>query len=131
MESVGKHIEHIKEIVAMQQSYAKVSGVYENLSVTELVEDALRMNTAAFGPASHRFDARNLIPTFRRYAWTGTRFCRFFINLLRNAKHAMDSEQRMQKSDGHSRKDDISRTSNNHYCRQWRGNCPGKYKPDF
>ena len=31
MDSVGQHIEHIKEIVAMQQSYAKVSGVYENL----------------------------------------------------------------------------------------------------
>ena len=29
MNSVGQHIEHIKEIVAMQQSYAKVSGVYE------------------------------------------------------------------------------------------------------
>jgi PAS domain S-box-containing protein len=48
MDSVGQHIEHIKEIVAMQQTYAKVSGVYENLSVTGLVEDALRMNAAAF-----------------------------------------------------------------------------------
>src|SRR5690606_18616790 len=48
MSSVGQHIEHIKEIVAMQQSYAKVSGVFENLSAAELVEDALRMNVAAF-----------------------------------------------------------------------------------
>ncbi len=30
MESVGQHIEHIKEIVAMQQSYAKVSGRLTN-----------------------------------------------------------------------------------------------------
>jgi hypothetical protein len=29
MESVGEHIEHIKEIVAMQQNYAKVLGVVE------------------------------------------------------------------------------------------------------
>ena len=29
---VQKHIEHIKEIVAMQQSFAKVSGVKEILS---------------------------------------------------------------------------------------------------
>jgi len=33
MDAVGQHIEHIKEIVAMQQSYAKVSGVYEILSI--------------------------------------------------------------------------------------------------
>ena len=31
----------------MQQSYAKVSGVVENVPPTELVEDALRMNAAA------------------------------------------------------------------------------------
>jgi len=37
MDSLGKHVEHIKEIVAMQQSYAKVSGVYETLSVAGLV----------------------------------------------------------------------------------------------
>ena len=30
----------------MQQSYAKVSGVTEKIKVTELVEDALRMNSA-------------------------------------------------------------------------------------
>src|SRR5205823_7706462 len=48
MKSVGQHIEHIKEIVAMQQSYAKVSGVFETLAVAGLVDDALRMNAAAF-----------------------------------------------------------------------------------
>jgi len=37
--TVGEHIEHIKEIVAMQQSYAKVSGVYENLLPAELVDN--------------------------------------------------------------------------------------------
>src|SRR5690606_36383128 len=30
-----KNIEHIKEIVAMQQSYAKVSGICETVSLTE------------------------------------------------------------------------------------------------
>ncbi len=48
MKSVGDNIEHIKEIVAMQQSYAKVSGLFENLAVCDLVEDALRLNIGAF-----------------------------------------------------------------------------------
>ncbi|HZQ48514.1 MAG TPA: PAS domain S-box protein, partial [Verrucomicrobiae bacterium] len=44
---LNKNIEHIKEIVAMQQSYAKVSGVLESLPAADLVEDALRMNAGA------------------------------------------------------------------------------------
>ena len=32
----------------MQQSYAKVSGAFENLMASELIEDALRINIAAF-----------------------------------------------------------------------------------
>ncbi len=42
------NIEHIKEIVAMQQSYAKRGGVTETVDVRELVEDSLRMNEGAF-----------------------------------------------------------------------------------
>ncbi len=44
LESLHKNIEHINEIVAMQQNYAKISGVTETVDVSELVEDALRMN---------------------------------------------------------------------------------------
>ena len=32
-DQLASNIEHIKEIVAMQQNYAKVSGVYRDLSV--------------------------------------------------------------------------------------------------
>jgi two-component system, LuxR family, sensor kinase FixL len=47
LSGLGKNIEHIKEIVAMQQSYAKVSGVEEIHSVPALVEDALRIHANA------------------------------------------------------------------------------------
>jgi C4-dicarboxylate-specific signal transduction histidine kinase len=88
MDSVGQHIEHIKEIVAMQQTYAKVSGVYENLSVTGLVEDALRMNAAAFD--RHHIDLvkefdRNVPPV----CVDRHKVLQILINLLRNAKYAL------------------------------------------
>ncbi|MEO5916028.1 MAG: CHASE sensor domain-containing protein, partial [Luteolibacter sp.] len=41
---LGKNIDHIKEIVAMQQNYAKVSGITETLPVSDLIEDGLHMN---------------------------------------------------------------------------------------
>jgi PAS domain S-box-containing protein len=92
IDSVGEHIEHIKEIVAMQQSYAKVSGVYEGLPVTGLVDDALRMNAAAFdrhGIELVREFAENL-PLVRvdRH-----KVLQILINLLRNAKYAMDAQR--------------------------------------
>ena len=45
---LARNIEHIKEVVAMQQSYAKVSGVFENLQPHQLVEDSIAMNIGAF-----------------------------------------------------------------------------------
>jgi PAS domain S-box-containing protein len=90
MDSVGEHIEHIKEIVAMQQSYAKVAGVYEDLSAAALVEDALRMNAAAFerhGIELVQEFAENLPPVHvDRH-----KVLQILVNLLRNAKYAMDA----------------------------------------
>jgi signal transduction histidine kinase len=86
---VGQHIEHIKEIVAMQQNYAKVSGVYQDLSPAELVEDALRLNIAAF--ERHRielvreFDSNTPAVCVDRH-----KVMQILINLLRNGKHAME-----------------------------------------
>jgi C4-dicarboxylate-specific signal transduction histidine kinase len=41
-----KNIAHIKDIVGLQQSYAKVSGVSESVSIQELVADAININRA-------------------------------------------------------------------------------------
>jgi PAS domain S-box-containing protein len=91
MDAVGQHIEHIKEIVAMQQSYAKVSGVYESLAAVSLVQDALRMNAAAFD--------RHGIELVRQFAENTPlvrvdrhKVLQILVNLLRNAKYAMDAQ---------------------------------------
>ena len=44
----GGNVEHIKEIVAMQQNYASFGGVKEMINVVDLVEDSLRLNEGAF-----------------------------------------------------------------------------------
>ena len=89
MDSVAQHIEHIKEIVAMQQSYAKVSGAYENLAPVELVEDALRLNVAAF--ERHHIElVREFDENLPKVCVDRHKFLQILINLLRNAKHAME-----------------------------------------
>ena len=92
MDSVGEHIKHIKEIVAMQQSYAKVSGVYENFVAAELVEDGLRMNAAAF--SRHGIElAREFGEDLPLVRVDRHKVLQILINLLRNAKHAMETSR--------------------------------------
>ena len=86
---LGQHIEHVKGIVAMQQSYARVSGAYETLSARALVEDALHMNLSAF--------ERHHIRVIREFEDKVPPVCvdrhkvlQILINLLRNAKYALD-----------------------------------------
>jgi PAS domain S-box-containing protein len=89
--SVGTHIEHIKEIVAMQQSYAKVSGVFENLEVAALVDDALRMNAAAFDRHGITLK-RDFAPGLPLVCVDRHKVLQILINLIRNAKYAMDAQ---------------------------------------
>ena len=95
LENLRKNIEHIKEIVAMQQSYAKTSGVYETISVTDIVEDALRINAGSL--------ARHDIETFRDYQARPVvttdkhKVMQILINLVRNAKYACDESGRADK----------------------------------
>ena len=93
MDSVAKHIEHIKEIVAMQQSYAKVSGAYENLPLVGLVEDALRINLAAFD--RHGINVtREFEPNLPTVCVDRHKVLQILINVLRNAKYAMEGMHR-------------------------------------
>ncbi len=89
--SLTSNIDHIKEIVAMQQSYAKVSGVLEVLSVVDLVEDALRMNAGAM--------ERHQVEIVREYSEAPPvvvdkhKVLQILVNLIRNAKYALDERR--------------------------------------
>lgn len=96
MAAVGEHIEHIKEIVAMQQTYAKVFGVMEPVPPVSLVQDALRMNAAAFErhgvKVIEHFDKSVPVAMVDRH-----KVLQILINLLRNAKYAMDEQSPEEK----------------------------------
>jgi len=95
LELLVKNIEHIKEIVAMQQNYARVSGIIETLSIRTLLEDALQMHNAAL--------ARHGVLVVREYqdvpmiSMDKHKVLQILVNLIRNAKYAMDSSARRDK----------------------------------
>ena len=96
IELTRQNVEHIKDIVTMQQNYAKVSGVVEKVKVTDLVEDALRMNAGAL--------ARHHVQVVRDYPKEAVecnierqKVLQILINLIRNAKYACDESGRAEK----------------------------------
>jgi PAS domain S-box-containing protein len=95
LDGLGKNIEHIKEIVAMQQSYARMSGIIEDLRAEDLVADALSINEGGLG--------RHGVRVCREYQDVELvrvdkhKVLQILINLIRNAKYAMDASAKPQK----------------------------------
>jgi PAS domain S-box-containing protein len=94
-EQLRKNIEHIKDIVAMQQSYAKVSGVTETLKISDLIEDALRMNAGAL--VRHGVDVIQEIEDLPPVMLDKHKVLQVLVNLIRNAKYACDDSSRTDK----------------------------------
>lgn len=93
MGAIRTNIEHIKDIVAIQQNYAQVSGLTETVRVTDLVEDALRMNTGAL--MRHEVQViRDYEPNLPDVIVQKNKVLQILINLIRNAKYACDESGR-------------------------------------
>ena len=87
LESLSSHVGHIKQIVATQQSYAKVSGLVENVKLSEMVEDALRIVQAGFVRQGIQVE-RDFQP-LPAIAAEKHKILQILLNLLRNAKQAI------------------------------------------
>ncbi|MEN3942979.1 ATP-binding protein [Prosthecobacter sp. SYSU 5D2] len=87
LESLRKNIEHIKEIVSMQQSYARGCGVLESLTMSELIEDAIRINAAGF--TRHELTLIRDIQDDRPVLTDRHKVLQILVNLLGNAKYAV------------------------------------------
>jgi signal transduction histidine kinase len=90
-----KNIEHIKDIVTMQQSYARVSGIKEIINIRELVEDGLRMNFGALN--RHRVEVIREFEDVPLINIEKHKVLQILVNLIRNAKYACDESGRVDK----------------------------------
>jgi len=95
LEAVQNSIDHIKQIVAAQQSYAHVSGIVEVAPPAELVEFALRISEASL--------ARHGVTVVREFSPAPAvkverhKVLQILINLIRNAKEAINESGRPDK----------------------------------
>jgi PAS domain S-box-containing protein len=89
------NVDHIKEIVAMQQNYARISGVVEMVTLSDMVEDSFKMHGGAY--------ARHGITVVRDYDQLPAMsvdkhaLLQIVVNLLHNAKYACKAANRPDK----------------------------------
>ena len=90
------NVEHIKEIVATQQNYARVLGVAEVVDLSDVLEDAIKIHGGAY--------ERHGIKLIRQYdpipqtAVDKHKVMQIVINFLANAKYACDAGGKEQKT---------------------------------
>jgi two-component system NtrC family sensor kinase len=95
LDSLAKNIDHIKNIVAMQQNYASVAGFLERVAIAGLASDALEINAAAL--------SRHGVEVFRRFDPAPPllvdkhKVLQVLVNLIQNAKYALQESGRRDK----------------------------------
>jgi signal transduction histidine kinase len=95
LESLAKYVNHIKDIIAMQQSLTGISGVAEMVSLPEILDDALKMGSSGFEKYG--------ITVVRDYGVVDPllldkmKLMTILVNLLRNAKEAVAVTDQMEK----------------------------------
>ena len=86
---LSKSVDHIKDIVSTQQSYAGAATLLEPVHISGLMEDALRMNAGAL--------SRHHVTVVKEYAQVPEiladkhRLLLIMVNLISNAKYAMSN----------------------------------------
>jgi signal transduction histidine kinase len=90
-----QNIEHINDIVAMQQSFAKVSGVMETLAASELVEEALKMSSSFL--VRHEIEVVREFGRVPPFSVEKHKVLQILVNLVRNAQQACDEANPLEK----------------------------------
>ena len=96
MDVLAEHIDHLKQIVSMQQSYARVFGVTETLRLQALVEQAIQLN----GDSFTRLRVAITRQFGRDYTVTADRqkVLQILVNLLRNAHQSVSEADPVERS---------------------------------
>ena len=95
LQSLTQNVEHINNLVAMQQAYAGIAGIIETIRPCDLAEDAIWINIASL--------ERHQIQLLREYdeippvQLEKHKLLQILVNLISNAKYALIHSDRTDK----------------------------------
>ncbi|HWD20130.1 MAG TPA: ATP-binding protein [Verrucomicrobiae bacterium] len=85
--SLTRNIEHINVIISMQQNYARLGGVVEQVALESVVDDAIAINQGAL--QMHEVEIVREIEPIPDITVDRNKVLQILINLINNAKHAV------------------------------------------
>ena len=89
VESLRKNVEHIKVIVAMQQSYARVGGAMEESEPKDMMEDAIQIDCVGY--ERERIQLIREYQAVPRVSVDRHKVLQILVNLLSNARYALEN----------------------------------------
>lgn len=85
--TLQKSIDHIKHVIATQQSYAGVKSLKEMIRLGDIVADAIQINSATL--SRHNVSVSNEVPALPALPLDRNRVLMILVNLMINSKQAM------------------------------------------
>jgi signal transduction histidine kinase len=95
LQHLVKRVYHIKAIVALQQDHAKTSGVIEEMTLGEVIDDALKIQADSFRLSGIEVIRRG--GAGPRFGSDAHRVLQILVNLLGNARHALAASPKLDK----------------------------------
>ncbi len=83
-----KGINHIEEIIAVQQNYAGVSGLVEKVAISDMMDDVLKMHTEIF--QKHKIKITKKYSKSEPIMIEKSKLIQVFVNLIKNAKESLE-----------------------------------------
>jgi signal transduction histidine kinase len=99
LDDLERHIQHIQDIVSLQQSYSRTIGLTERVNIVEVVEDAVALNINAI--KRHNINVVKHLEPLSKVVLDRHKLLQILTNLISNAKQAFEN------SDVHSKQIDI------------------------
>jgi len=95
LEALTKHVQHVADIIQLQQSYSKTKGLIEPTFIAELTEDAIQINAEAL--SRNNVEVQREIVDMPAILLDRHKVLQILTNLISNAIYALSKSDRDQK----------------------------------
>jgi len=92
LEELTKHVQHVGDIIQLQQSHSKTKGLIEPTSVEELVEDTLKINAEMI--TRNKVEVKREIADMPTLLLDRHKVLQILTNLISNAIYALSKSDR-------------------------------------
>ncbi len=96
LEELTKHVQHVGDIIQLQQSHSKTKGLIEPTSIEEIIEDTLKINAEMI--TRNSVDVRREIPELPNLLLDRHKVLQILTNLISNAIYALSKSESEEKT---------------------------------